>query len=838
MVLIGCVSATAQHSSLVQITGMVRDSVSRDPIPYVSVSVPGTDFGVMTTEHGGFNINTRETVKSLRVSAVGYQTKVIPIRQGQTVAVIDLSPSSVSLGEVVVKKGKVKYSKKNNPAVELARKLIDRRSLNDPRRNPFYSYDKYERMMFGVNDVGNEDDKKSLLKKHPSLAQYVDTSMLTGKCVLPLSVKEKTSRELFRSSPSSHKELVTAIKSDGLDEAFDQASIKRFLDDVFREVDIAGNDVTMLTNRFVSPLSTMGISFYKYFLNDTIDIDGEKCIELSFVPFTPESFGFLGCIYVPLNDSTLFIKRVKLNVPHRINLNYVERVHIIQDFVKAPDGSRLKTHDNLEVEFRILKGTPGLFAKRDTYYSNHSFDTPDDAEIFANANEQIILPSADDKPEEYWIAARPADYGNSRSKVTKMLVNFRKSKLFFWGEKAVTALINGYIPTSTGVSKWDFGPLNTTISGNSLEGVRLRLGGMSTVGLSRHWFTRAYVAYGTRDERLKYMGRLEYSFNEKKNLDQEFPIHSIALTHKYDVDKLGQNYLYTNADNVFLALRRQKDDKMLYLRTTELKYTLETPQHFMASLAFVHNIHETSPFLSFDRADGTSCRRYYQAGFKATLRYAPHETFYQTRSYRIPINMDAPILTLTQTYMPKGFCGSDFEVNITEAAVQKRFWFSAFGYTDIILKGAKIWSRVAYPDLLIPNANLSYTIQPESFALMNAMEFMNDQYLSWDMTYWGNGVLLNRLPLIKKLKWREVFSFRGLWGSLSDKNDPLKQNDLFVFPSNALCMPMGKKPYMEIGAGLDNILTVLRVDYVWRLNYRDTPGINRSGIRIQMHFTF
>lgn len=235
---------------------------------------------------------------------------------------------------------------------------------------------------------------------------------------------------------------------------------------------------------------------------------------------------------------------------------------------------------------------------------------------------------------------------------------------------------------------------------------------------------------------------------------------------------------------------------------------------------------------------GNWYKNYQQTSFSASLRFAPGEKFYDARFTRIPINLDAPIIMLTHTYSPKGLFNSRHTINKTELSLQKRFWFSAFGYTDIILKGGKIWSQVSYPDLLLPNANLSYTIQPESYSLMNAMEFVNDQYLSWDITYFANGALFNRLPLIKYLKLREVIGFRGLYGSLSDRNRPDLNNNLFRFPLNALCQTMDKVPYMEMNVGLDNIFTFLRVDYVWRLTYRNTPGVDRNGIRIAMHFTF
>lgn len=480
----------------------------------------------------------------------------------------------------------------------------------------------------------------------------------------------------------------------------------------------------------------------------------------------------------------MFIKRVSMGVPHDINLNYVDRMSILQDFERAPDGSRLKVKDHVEISMRIISSLPELFARRETYYRDHNFERPQ-AGVLNNKAEKTVGGNATFMPDEFWQEYRPAESRATAASMASLMQRLRGSKLFYWAEQVVVAMVNGYVPTGR-VSKFDIGPLNTMISGNSLEGVRLRLGGMTNVNLSRHWFARGYVAYGTRDKKFKYMGSLEYSFTPKKSMDQEFPIHSLRLTHKYDVDKLAQHYLYTNADNVFLTLRRHKDVRMQYLRTSRLEYRHEWYNHFSIALGIEHNVHEATPYVPFVYNDGTSRLRYTQAGFTAQLRFAPGETFYQARSYRIPINMDAPIITLTQTYMPKGFMGSLHEVNKTELGLQKRFWFSAFGYADVIVKGEKVWSRVAYPDLLMPNVNLSYTIQPESYTLMKPMEFIGDQALSWDLTYWGNGVLMNRLPLVKRLRLREVLTLRGIWGSLSDKNNPALDKQQCLL----LCLPV------------------------------------------------
>ena len=824
--------ALGQTASVTSITGLVRDSLSREGIAYASISLMGTSEGTIANDKGGFNINTRASFTRLRISAMGYKTKEVEIKPGQgSVILVDLASSGVELDEVVVRKGKEKYSKKDNPAVEMIRKLRARRDDNDPKRFPHYGYTQYERMMLGL---GNLDDIISKPEEQAWISEYADTSMLTGKRVLPISIKETVARDYY--DATGHKRIILGSKHAGIDERIDQDNVKKILDDFMGEIDIFQNDVTLLTNRFVSPLSRIAVDFYKFYLNDTVDVDGERCAVLSFVPFTPQTFGFLGRLYVSLEDTTMFIKRVSMGVPYDINLNYVERMSVVQDFDRAPNGSRLKVRDNIEVSFKLMPGVPEAFARRETTYRDHNFERPETG-AFNFKGSQSIGSGAEFMPDEFWQEYRPEDVRSTTASIKGLMQRLRGSKLFYWAEQFVVVMVNGYIPTAK-VSKVDIGPLNTLISGNSMEGLRLRLGAMTNVNLSRRWFARAYMAYGFRDKRLKYMGSLEYSFVPKKSLDQEFPIHSLRLTHRYDVDKLAQHYLYTNQDNVFLTLRRHKDVRMQYLRTTRLEYRHEWYNHFSIALGIEHNIHESTRYVPFVYADGDVRQRYTQAGFTAQLRFAPGETFYQARSYRVPINMDAPIMTLTQTYMPKGFMGSLHEINKTELGVQKRFWFSAFGYADVIVKGEKVWSKVAYPDLLMPNVNLSYTIQPESYSLMKPMEFINDQALSWDLTYWGNGVLMNRLPLIKRLRLREVLTLRGIWGSLSDKNNPAQSSDVFLFPADALCQPMGDKPYMEAGVGIDNILTILRVDYVWRLTYRDHAGTDRRGVRIQLHFNF
>ena len=309
LLLFTSVNIYSQHPTAPTILkGLVRDSISHEPIPFAAIFLKGSDKGMLANENGEFNMTTSTNFICLSVSTMGYREKEVYVNKGKTNdLVIDLPPTGVALKEVVVNYKKDKYSKKNNPAVIFMEKLRARRNKHNPKNHDYYTYDKHTKISLGLNDFSEQEKKNWLTKKFSFIFDYLDTSEVSGKPILNVSVKEKISTQYYRRNPNSEKELIRGSKSSGIDEAFDQESIQRFLEDVFREVDVYDNDITIMQNRFVSPLSNIGVNFYKYYLTDTIPVDGVKCIELSFVPFAPESFGFTGRIYVPLEDTTMFI---------------------------------------------------------------------------------------------------------------------------------------------------------------------------------------------------------------------------------------------------------------------------------------------------------------------------------------------------------------------------------------------------------------------------------------------------------------------------------------------------------------------------------------------------
>lgn len=827
------------------IKGVVTDSITGERLPYVSLIFKGTTIGTATDGDGNFSFSALTDVKNLEESYLGYDTKEVKVIPGKTNNLkIKLAPNGITLNEVVVKPKKEKYSKKENPAVKFVKQVIASRESNDPRNHDYFQYDQYEKMVFAMNDYHPKPKKNGKPGKFDFLIDFVDT-LDVGTTILPVSEKEKVESVYYRKEPKSEKRIVKGNKSSGVDEIFSRDGIQQFLNEVFREVDIFKNDIPLFLQRFVSPLSTIGPNYYKYYLLDTLNVNGQKCVDLGFVPFNSETFGFTGHLFVTL-DSTFFVQKAILNVPKDINLNFVSGMTIEQTFERTPDSTRIITKDDINVNFKLSEKSKGMYARRLNIYSNHSFDEPDAerALVFKESAPVITLKDAYQQSEDFWTSNRPEEaIKKNPNSVEKLMAKFRSVPIFYITEKVVSVLVSGYIPTNKDPlkSKFEFGPMNTAISGNAIEGARFRVGGTTTTAFSRNLFFDGYMAYGTKDEKLKYDALVEYSFNDRKEYRKEFPLNSIRLEYMYDINQLGQQYMYASKDNMFLAWKRQKDTRATYLRQAELTYYHE---HYngLAYGAVIRNRREyATEYAVFDRIgpDGaiSPVKSYDMTELELKFRYAKDEKFYQTRNLRYPITFDALIFNFSHVMAKKDLLGSSYDYHRTDIGIQKRFWFSAFGYVDLITKAGKVWNKVPYPLLILPNANLSYTIQPESYTNMNAMEFISDEYASWDLTYYMNGNLLNRLPLVKKLKWREVFCFRGLWGHLTDKNNPMNGGEgLYLFPNGSYTL--GKAPYMEASIGIENIFKFLRLDYVWRLNYRDHPGIQTKGVRFMMRMSF
>ena len=840
-----CISVSAQN-----IQGVVTDSLTNDPIPYLSVFYEGKGVGSITDNDGHYKVETRKGWNKLTFSAVGYVTKVVNIIPGVTKNLnVRMRPDDIMLDEVVVKPKREKYSRKNNPAVELMKKVIAHKNNNKLSENDYYQYNKYQKITMSLNDVTPEMLEKGMYKKMPFLKDQIELCEETNKFILPISVDETASQKIYRKHPKSEKTIIKGMSSTGVNELFATGDmLSTVLKDVFTDVNIYDNDIRLLQYPFISPISSSdAISFYKFYIMDTTFVDKDKCFHLTFVPNNSQDFGFTGHLYV-LADSSYTVKKCTMNLPKKSGVNFVDNMDIIQEFEQLPNGEWVLKTDDMIVEMTLMKIMQGFQIRRTTRYSDYAFDELPQ-QLFKRKGAEIKEADAMMRGDDFWNQYRPVPLTQTESSMDMLVKRLEQMPGFKYVIFVLKAFIENFVETGTkdNPSKVDIGPVNTMISNNYIDGLRLRMSAQTTANLNPHLFLKGYYAYGFKDHRSKYMGEVEYSFNKKEYLPREFPKNSITFSYQYDVMSPTDKFLKTDKDNVFVSFKTSTVDQMSYVRNIALKYENETQFGLKTTVEVKHSTDEPTGGLAYITNDDQKTLVPEIQTMEASLafRYAPGETFVNTKQRRIPVSFDAPVFTLSHTTGFKGVLGGEYNFNLTEVGLYKRFWFSSWGKIDMFVKGGAQWNKVPFPLVIMPAANLSYILQRETFNLINNMEFLNDRYASLDVSWDLNGKIFNRIPLLKKLKWREAIGFKMLYGHLTDKNNPMKHpgdSELFLFPTRdgrpTSFVMDPKTPYMECSVGIHNIFKILHIDYVRRLNYLDHPDANKWGVRFMVMMTF
>lgn len=846
------------------VSGIVVDAKSGSPLPFVNVYYEGKGVGAATDENGNFSVPYRRGWNILTISSVGFKKMEIPISGPIENLKVRLEVNSQTIKGVSIKGKRKKYDRKNNPAVELMRKVIAAKKHSDLRRHDYFSYQKYEKRTFALNEFTEKVFDDEHFKKLPFLKERVETCPETGKLILPISVDETFSKRIFKKDGNIDKTIVEGRNSTGLNEFFNTGDIATtMIEDVFTDVDIYDNNIHVLQSEFVSPLSSSsGISFYRYFIADTLDVDGIRCIEVTFTPNNSQDFGFNGSLYI-MADSTYRVHKATLNLPHNNAVNFVSDMYVSQKFETLPTGEQVIVNDNMIVQISVIGSFTKFHIKRDTYYSNYSLEEIPEKE-FKFLGKERLLADAMMKDNKYWNSVRPEPLTEKESTMDDFLKKMESTKGFKFVLFVAKAFIENFVETSTDrekPSKVDIGPINTIFSQNFVDGFRLRMSAQTTANLNPHLFAKGYVAYGFKDHKWKGMGELTYSFNKKAYLPREFPVNNLTVTYQYDDASPSDIFMPTDKDNVFTSFRWTKVNHMNYVQKLRVLYEREWENGLRLTAQVKKESNEATAALFYQPLDGTGTpspdknlhiNKFEMADVMIGLRFQPGATYINTKQRRIATNNDSPIFELNHTIGLKNVLGNDYTYNYTEAKVYKRLYLSSWGKIDTYVKGGIQWNKVPFPLLIMPAANLSYIKERETFSLIDNMEFMNDRFVSimsgWDM----NGKILNRIPLIRKLKWREYIGFNMLWGTLTDKNNPFLAKNagdsrLFYFPGEFRkdgtfkyqSRVMDKnKPYFEVVAGIHNIFKILHVEYVRRLNYLDNPDIDKWGIRIMLRMTF
>lgn len=840
----------AQAAGAQTITGVVVEESTGDTIPFPSVQYKKEKIATSGNAYGCFSIK-RLNGEKLTFSAVGYQELTILIGPNTPSEMkITLKTDTKQLKGVTVKTKRSKYSRKNNPAVELMKRVIAAKKRTDLANHDYYQFNKYQKITFAINDIKPTELENEKLKKKKWLINQIETCPYNNKLILPLSVDETVTRNIYRKDPKTEKSIIMGQSSSGVNDLIETGDIlNNVLKDVFTDVDLYDDQIRLLQYPFTSPIGKDAISFYRFYIVDTVYVDRDKCFHLQFLPNNQQDFGFRGEIWI-LADSTLHVKRCNLTLPKKSDVNFVDNLQIIQEYTRLPEGDWALTTDDMFVEMSIAKFLTKAIVIRTTRMSDYAFDELPD-KLFKGKTKVLHESNAMMRDEVFWDKYRSVELTKSESSMDAFINNLSQQKAFKYIIFGVRAFIENFVETGSQnhPSKVDIGPINTMISSNFIDGVRTRISAQTTANLNPHWFLSGYYARGWDSRKNYYKGELTYSFNKKEYLPREFPKRTLTFTSTYDVCSPSDKFMHTDKDNVFTALKWTKVEKMMFYNRQQLSFEREEEWGFRTTISLKTEENEACGDLFFKPLSmvGMEDAMIGQGKFRTTearieLRYAPGETFINTKQRRLPVNLDAPVFTLSHTTGIKGFLGGDYDYNFTEASIYKRLWLNSWGKIDILAKGGIQWNKVPFPLLIMPAANLSYIISDETFNLVNNMEFLNDRYASLDISWDLNGKIFNRIPLLKKLKWREWLGIKCLWGTLTDKNNPtLTANAgdgmLMEFPEGSYIMD-SKRPYIELIAGIHNIFKIIHIQYVHRLNYNHLPTATKNGVRLMMRLTF
>lgn len=825
-----------------KVTGVVTDAKTKETLPFATVAIVNTKLVGITDQNGKFTVSDNKPFDLIRVTSVGYSPVDVHVEPGKMqVMNVQLKANAQELSTVVVHAGKKqRYRNKDNPAVELIRQVIEHKDENRPEAYKYLQYKEYGKLLLAFANVSPTLSDKKFWRKYKFILDNRDTMLVPGKSSLPIYLDEKLTQNYFRKVPDNKKIITLAQKNVNIGYYIDNEGLAKYFRHLFYDVDIYKNDIYLLSKLFLSPIANSSPTFYKFFITDTITVNNSKVVELSFTPRNNTDLIFDGKIYITL-DGHYAVQKAILYTNKNTNVNFVKDLRIDLDFEQSEDKRYHLSKSSTLVEFGLNpNGKGGMVGTRTATFKDYEINKAQPDSVYQGL-EAVVSPGANNRSDDYWQHNRLDTLTTAETRVYHNIDTLQTLKSFKRTIDIATFVIAGY----KSFGPFEVGPANTFYSFNSVEGLRLRFGGRTTPELSKRYYFETYAAYGFKDEKWKYFLSGTYSFDNK--YIYAFPQNYLRGYYEKDVGIPGNPLQFVVEDNLLLSFKRGNTDKYLYNDYYRLDYVKEFENHFSYSLGF-RNLRQSPAgslyFSNIQNGAPGQINKLTSTELTLQLRYAPHEEFYQGRIYRTPIPNKYPAFSVDFTEGLKNVFGGGYAYQTLHARIDKHLYLSQLGYADVTIQGSHTFGQLPYPLLNIHRANQTYSYNPDpsTYNLMNFLEFVSDHYESITYDQHLNGFFLNKIPLFKRLKWRETFSFRALWGGIRDENNPVLHPNLYQFPVDGngrqITYSLGNAPYLEGTAGIENIFKFFGVSLVRRFNYLDHPDAIKYGLRTSATILF
>lgn len=814
-----------------KVSGFVYDEFN-EPVSFANIVFKGSTEGTITNENGKFYLESDETWSALTITFIGYETLNIPLDKKVNYNLkFILKEATAELDAVLIVSGK--QSKKNNPAIDLLRKIWDNKRSNGLKQFKQYEYDKYEKVEFDLNTIDSSLIKSKLFKGMEFVFDEVDTSKVTGKTYLPIFINEAVSKVYGDNIINKTKEDLNGNKNSGFS---NNQIIIDFIDDLYTDVNVYDNYLVLFEKSFVSPLSKVGINTYNYVLADSSFIDNKWCYNIIYYPRRKNELTFKGDFWVA--DTTYAIKEINLQASKSANINWVKELYIEQEFEVLSDSLFLVTRDYMLSDFALNKKekSRGVYGKRTTLFNNYKFDIKKDKDFYDkdvyNFDKDVY-----NRDNEFWAENRLEALNKDEQGVYKMLDTLKTVKKFKRLYNLGSILASGYIEFNT--LPLDYGPVFSTFGYNQVEGVRLRTGGRTYFGPNDLWRLEGYLAYGFDDDKFKYGLSGKWLVDKKSRL-------IISGGNRRDVEQIGAS-LTTSTDVLGRSLASSSvvgtgaNDKLTNINLTSLAVEAEPWRNVIFRLGSNYRTLESaSPTFSLDYNTPTGIEsEINQYETSLSISYFPKRKMTGFGVERRTANDDFARLFAQVTRGDKSIFNSDFDYTKLQFSYSKPWQLGGYGRLRTTIEAGKTFGEVPLGLLSVIPGNQTYFSIYNTFSQLDFYEFVSDTYTSFHIEHNFNGRLFSRIPFLRKLNLREIVSVRGVIGSLSDENKAL--SDVPSNPNNLLLVAPSSEPYYEYSFGIGNIFKVFRIDFNFRGNYKDDllyPEARKFGVTGSFGFYF
>ena len=787
------------------VSGYVRDSISGEALPFASIIFSNSTIGITADSSGFYILESNKRFDSLSVSMIGYLSQTIAIKPFQSQQIdIRLVSYDYDLNEVVILPGE-------NPAFEILRKVIAAKPKNNPEEYDAYQYEVYHKVQFDLNHFTEKTKRNLLLKPFDFIWENADTTD-NGVTYLPLLFTESISDYYHLKTPDATKELVKGRRAVGLK----GPKIVRFVEDMYVHPNVYENFVVILDKSFPSPINDRYKSNYRFYLEDSLFIDGMRCYKIRFVPKVKSDIAFRGEMFI--HDTTFAVKQIDLEFSIEANVNYVRNYWIRQNYLPVDGKHWMITKSQVFADFTVVENQEdlaGFFGRNTSEFRSITVNQPRNEKFYKGIDKIIMDEGAEERDEHFWDLARRQTLTKEEKGIFNMIDTLESLPKFRALKNAVITIASGWLPWKS----FDIGDIYSFYSYNNLEGSRFKLGFRNIRAFNGNLKLKAYASYGLKDERWKYLIEAEYFFDNKPNKR-----NMIGTSWKHDIEQPGRSINIIQLDHILSSLiRTQQLNNRLFVDEQNFYFERQWFTGFTTRAGvFRRNVAMmgANSFEFFQNDSSITATDYTAGGVKISVRFSKGDKKLSAKygnglkGVRVP---EHPVVSAEYTLGIKGFADSDFDAQELKLRLEHTVRMNKLGFFLYRIEAGKIWGTLPYPFLQTPVANQLVLNDDVAFNLLNYLEFVSDQFVSMQVEHHFEGLLFNRLPLINKLKWREFIFGKMYYGTLSAANN----QKVYIFPEITKTM---NQPYYEVGFGIENIFKISRIDFTWRLNYLDKPG--------------